>query len=324
MYRLNLIHRLIKDGAYPNCRTVAERLEVSARTVLRDIDCLRDYWHAPVDYDPRRRGFYLTNPDYALPPVNLTQGEVAALALGVTALAAYRGTGLESPLRSLMDKLPIILPDHISVDLDSLQRGVSFMVEPPRGDAERVAGHFAALQRAIEERRRVEMDYYSASRDARAVRRVDPYHLRNFEGVWYAAGYCHLRGEWRTFAIDRIESLAVLDERFDAAAGFSPDEYFGESWRLERGAGKRRVVLRFSPYQARWVRGRVWHPTQEVREDTDGSLVLTFTVSGLGEVKRWAMQYGAGVEVLEPPELRAAVAAEAREMAGVYRVIDEG
>lgn len=301
MYRLNLIHRLLKDGAYPNCRSVAGRLEVSERTVLRDIDCLRDYWHAPVEYDPRRRGFYLTNPDYALPPVNLAQGEVAALALGVTALAAYRGTGFESPLRSLMDKLPVILPDHISVDLESLQRGVSFMVEPPRGDAERVAGHFAALQRAIEERRR-----------------VDPYHLRNFEGVWYAAGYCHLRGECRTFAIDRIESLAVLDERFDPAAGFSPDGYFGESWRLERGAGKRRVALRFSPYQARWVRGRVWHPTQEVREDADGSLVLAFTVSGLGEVKRWAMQYGAGVEVLAPAELREAVAAEVAQLTGVY------
>lgn len=318
--RAYVICEQLRRDRYPNCRTLAGRLEVHERTVHRDLAYLRDVLRAPLEYDARRRGWRLADPDWTLPPVRLAEGEAVALLLGLNALAAYQGTGLESPLRSLIEKLPLLLPDHVSVDPGDLFGGVSFMVEPLRGDPERVAATFAALREAVAARRRVEITYYTPSRDETTVRRVDPYHLRHFEGAWYLAALCHLRGEVRTFALDRVLRLTPLDETFQRPApeDFSPEAYFGESWRLERGAERRRVVVRFDPYQARWLRGRTWHPTQESAEGADGSLTLAFTVTGLGEVKRWVMQFGAGAEVLEPPELRAAVAAEAARLAGAY------
>ena len=116
----------------------------------------------------------------------------------------------------------------------------------------------AAVEPPIAAARRVEMEYYTPSRDEVTVRRVDPYHLRHFEGAWYLAGFCHRRREVRTFALDRIRRLEVLAETFPRPSPqeFSPETYFGESWRLERGAGRQRVVVRFDPYQARWLRGR--------------------------------------------------------------------
>lgn len=318
--RTYAICEYLRRGRYPNCRVLAERLEVHERTVHRDLAYLRDILQAPVEYDARRRGWRLSDPDWTLPPVRLAEGEAVALLLGLNALAAYQGTGLEAPLRSLLDKLPLLLPEHVSVDPGDLFGGVSFMVEPLRGDPERVAATFSALREAVAARRRAEITYYTPSRDEITVRRVDPYHLRHFEGAWYLAALCHRRGEVRTFALDRIQRLAVLDETFPRPAqeAFSPEVYFGESWRLERDAERRRVVVRFDPYQARWLRGRTWHPTQEAEEGADGSLTLAFTVSGLGEVKRWVMQFGAGAEVLEPPELRGAVAAESARLAGMY------
>ncbi len=319
-HRAYLICELLRQGRHLNCRALAERLEVHERTVYRDLAYLRDVLRAPIAYDVRRRGWRLTDPDWSLPPVRLSGGEAVALLLGLTALAAYQGTGLEAPLRSLMEKLPFILPEHVSVDPGELVAGVSFMVEPLRGDPERVAATFTALREAIAAARRVEMEYYTPSRDEVTVRRVDPYHLRHFEGAWYLAGFCHRRGEVRTFALDRIRRLQVLAETFPRPSPqeFSPETYFGESWRLERGAERQRVVVRFDPYQARWLRGRTWHPTQEAVEGPDGSLTLAFTVTGLDEVKRWVLQFGARAEVLAPPALRAAVAAEAQRLAGIY------
>lgn len=322
-HRAYLICDLLRQGRHPNCRTLAERLEVHERTVHRDLTYLRDLLQAPIAYDARRRGYHLIEPGWSMPPVRLAEGEAVALLLGLSALAAYRGTGLEGPLRSLIDKLPLLLPDHVSVDPGDLVADVSFMVEPPRGDQERVAAAFAALRVAIEASHRVEMTYYTPSRDEVTVRRVDPYHLRHFEGAWYLVGFCHLRGAYRTFALDRIQQLAVLDETFSRRGDFSPETYFGESWRLERGAEKQRVVIRFDPYQARWVRGRTWHPTQETVEEPDGSLTLAFTVTGLGEVQRWVLQFGAHAEVLAPPELREAVAAEVVRLIDIYGRLED-
>lgn len=324
IHRLNVIYGMLKGGRYPNCGILAKQFEVSPRTICRDIDCLKDDFRAPLEYDPRRRGYHLTDPDYTIPPVKLTEGEAVALALGLTALAVYHGMGLEGPLRSALEKLPLLLPHSVSVDLDSLNGAVSFGVVPLRGDAERVADRFAHLKGAIEGSRRVEMQYYTASRDDVTQRRVDPYHLRHFEGAWYLVGFCHLRGAYRTFALDRMQQLTVLDETFSPREDFSPETYFGDAWCLERGAEKQRVVVRFDPYQARWMRARRWHSTQEAVEEPDGSLTLAFTVTGLGEVQRWVQQFGSHVEVLEPPGLRAAVAAEARGMVGVYGRSDGG
>lgn len=318
LHRIYFIYQCLRDGTYPNCRTLAERLEVDERTIHRDITFLRDFYCAPVEYDNRRRGYYLQDPCFTLPGLRLSEGEAVALLLGLNALSACGHTGLEGPLNSLMNKLPLILPAEVSVDLDEIRQGISFVAEPPRGDIEKVAANFSAIRQAIDKSERLEINYYSPGRDELTVRRVDPYHLRHFHGAWYMAAYCHLRGEVRTFALDRIIHLAPVDEHFQRPTSFNPYEYFGNSWRLERGSGTHRVTVRFSPYQARWLRGRRWHPTQQTEEGADGSLTVSFTVSSLGEVKRWVMQYGAEAEVLEPTELREEIARETARMARVY------
>ena len=78
------------------------------------------------------------------------------------------------------------------------------------------------------------------------------------------------------------------------------------------------MALRFDAYQARWIRERQWHPTQEVEELADGGLVLRITVAGGGDLKRWVLSHGSHVEVLEPEWLREAVAEELRRAAQIY------
>ncbi|GAB6876615.1 helix-turn-helix transcriptional regulator [Thermaerobacter litoralis] len=325
LHRLVRIVAELRANRYPNARTLAESLEVTTRTVHRDLDVLRDDWHAPLEFDRRRNGYYLTDPSWE-PPVKaglsrLGAGEALALAFGLQALEAVRAHGLEEAFQALLARLPELLPEQVTVDLSSLAHRVSFFFEPTRGDPEAVGERLAALREAIEGCRVVRLRYYTASRDEETTRLVEPYHLRYYDGAWYMAGYCRWRKDVRTFAVDRIRDIQVLDETFPPPGPdrFSPEVYFGEAWRLQRGAERQKVVVRFRPPQARYVRGRTWHPSQESQEEPDGSLVLTFRVLGTDEIMRWLLQFGAGAEVLEPASLRQAMAAEAEAIARLYQ-----
>lgn len=311
----------IRRGHYPSCARLAAAHGVTSRTILRDLDLLRDDWGAPLVYDPHRRGWCLVDPTWVPPvPTRLSAGEAMALLLGVGLLRSVAGAGLGEAFDSLREKLPTLLPDSVSVDGDALARQVSLFLEPLRGETRELASRLGELRRAVEERRVVEMEYWTASRDEVRTRVVEPYHLRYHDGAWYLVGFCQWRQAVRTFAVDRIRRLRVLEERYEAPPPerFSPETYFDEAWRLMRGEERFRVAVRFRPEQARFVRGRRWHPTQEEEEGPDGSLVLRFRVLGLEEVGRWVLSFGSGAEALEPPELRAWLAREAQQMAGMY------
>ncbi len=76
------------------------------------------------------------------------------------------------------------------------------------------------------------------------------------------------------------------------------------AFQAERGGEAVDVVIRFAPQSARYVREKHWHDTQKIEEQDDGGLVLTFQTGGLGEVKRWVLQYGGDAEVVAPEQLR--------------------
>ncbi|MBC7345024.1 MAG: WYL domain-containing protein, partial [Clostridia bacterium] len=156
------------------------------------------------------------------------------------------------------------------------------------------------------------------SRDQVSERYLDPYHVRYHQGAWYLIAYCHTRAEVRIFALDRIRELKVMEERFEPVNDFSLEEYLGLSMGIERGYGVWEVAIKFTPFQARWIRERKWHASQEMEELDDGSLILKLKVAGLNEVKRWVLSFGKEAEVLAPPELREEIAAELAAMVALY------
>ncbi|HEY8504219.1 MAG TPA: transcriptional regulator [Gemmataceae bacterium] len=305
--RLLEIDRVIRAGEYPNATTLAERLEVHPRTVHRDLDFLRCSWGAPLEFCRLRNGFYYRDPDYALPLMRLTEGELVALFLAERAMQRYKGTPFAQDLATAFRKLTARLPDTVTVNLDHLREGYSFRGPEPGGADPRM---FRQLERAVREGRQLELVYWSASRDEVCRRVVDPYHLTSVQGEWYLIAYCHLREEVRMFAPSRVRSLKETGARFARPADFSIDAYLDASFRVLRGGEAQEVRLRFTPAVARYVRGKVWHPSQELREGKGGTLEVTFRLGHLLEVKRWVLSWGADCEVLAPEELRREVAEE--------------
>ncbi|MEW6182557.1 MAG: WYL domain-containing protein [Bacillota bacterium] len=317
MGRIYLIDALVRSRTFPSVSRLVDELEVSRRTVERELEYLRDQMNAPLRYD-RTRGGYCYTADFRLPPFSLSEGEVIALFIGSKILSQYRGTPYEKLIKGAFDKICLALPETVSLDFSLIDQTMSFAVERPRGDEQHLLRMQELLNRALREHRTVELEYYTASRDADTSRRVDPYHLRHHRGAWYVVGYCHFRAEVRMFALDRITNLQVTKERFTPDPNFDIQTYVEDSLALERGGELEEVHIRFDRFQARYIRERQWHSSQEITEHPDGTMTLMLRVRGLGEVKRWIMSFGHHAEVLAPAWLREEVAAEVEMMAKKY------
>lgn len=316
--RIYYIHNQLYSGKYPNVPVLARELEVSSRTVERDIEHMRDMLGAPVEYDYLKKGYYYSKADFQLPPMRLTEGELVALFLGQKLLAQCAGTPLEEYVRSAFEKIVTVMPEGISVDWMTLEHAISFDLEPLRGDERQVADMYRRLAAAVENKITVWVKYYSASRDDTSERYIDPYHLRYYQGAWYIIAYCHLRKAVRIFALDRIWEMTETTRGFTVMPGFSLEDYLCSALGIELGGKPYEVVIHFDRHQARWIRERCWHHTQKIEYQPDGSLILTMTVGGLGEVKRWVMGFGSRARVIRPEVLREEVAREARKLAEIY------
>ena len=224
-----------------------------------------------------------------------------AVLLAERLLRQYRGTPFEPDLRRAFAKLTEMLPDAVSVRLDAMADCLSVM---PAVQTAYDPDAFASLARAVIGRRRVEMAYWTAGRNATSSRMFDPYHLALIDDGWYAIGHCHCRQEVLVFAVQRVRSVRETGETFDRPADFRVEDYMGGSFRAVRGEGHHRVVLRFTPEFAGRMAEKTWHPSQTSEGTADGGLLLRFEVSDLREVKRLVMFWGTDCEVLEPNELR--------------------
>ncbi len=202
--RLHALHTLLASGDHPNTPQIAERFEVSERTVRRDLEFMRLSCGAPIAFCRSRKGFYYTKPGYTLPLVRLTQGELLALFLAQGVLHQCRDTPFEANLQQAVEKLALALPDEIGLNPAELTAALS--VTPTAVTPQDVTV-FATLNEAVIARERLELTYWTAERDEVTTRRVVPYHLTLRANDWLLLAYCHRRQEIRTFATQRVRAV---------------------------------------------------------------------------------------------------------------------
>ena len=167
-------------------------------------------------------------------------------------------------------------------------------------------------------RRKVKMRYYSASSGQTHWRTVHPYSLHNGRSEWILVAHDERRNALRCFNIARIKELETLEERFVRALDFDAQKFADSMLCAEAGEQTHQVAVRFDAYQARYIDERTYHAQQTKDRQSDGGLILRFPASGLAEVARWAMGFGAHAEALEPPELVTMVAGHVAKMSEIY------
>lgn len=314
--RILQIDTLVRSGAYPSAQMLCERFEVSKRTIYEDLTYFKDTLQAPIVHSRSHNGYYYKNPTWALPSVIATEGELLAFFLSTELARRYLGTSFEQPLRSAIAKLSLNLPEKLQLDLDLLTKQFTFQsgaiasADPPL---------LVALSDAITVCRPVAVTYFTASRGERNQRVIEPYHLYNVRGDWQVIAFDRLRHQFRNFAVTRIEQWQVLsDQRFQRNPDFSIGKYLALGFLAERGDAPISMEICFDAYQASYMRGREWHPSQSIEEHADGSMTLRFESGALDEVRRWVMSFGRHAQA-RSPELRAAIQQELEATLKIYQ-----
>jgi predicted DNA-binding transcriptional regulator YafY len=173
------------------------------------------------------------------------------------------------------------------------------------------------VNEAAVQKKSIEMVYYTMSRKKEGRRKVDPYRIWFFNGTFYLIGYCHQRGEVRIFALDRIKMLHQTKDAFEVPEGFDFEEFMRPSF----GVFQRdpvRVKIWFAPDAAGYIKEKIWHDTQEIAPQKDGSIIFEAEVAATQEIKSWVMSWGSKAEVLEPQSLREEIRAESEALLEKY------
>lgn len=315
MARMMRIHDLIKDGAYPNCSSLAGEFEVSGKTVMRDLDFMRDQLRLPIEYDAQHRGFHYTRPVSAFPRIAMSEGEIVALLVAQKSLDQYKGTVFEKPLRSAFEKMTANLDGEGMFSFHELEEAISFR---PVGHAVQELKIFDVLSRAVLAHRVVEFDYHKLGGKKSERRRVEPYHLGCIDNAWYLIGHDLVRDKKRTFALARLSRPKMLKQQFKPARDFSVEEMFASSFSAFETPKPSRVMIRLDPFAARLAAERVWHPSQRMKELPGGGAVLTLEVGLAPDLENWILGWGMHAKVLEPEVLCERIAGIARSMALQY------
>jgi predicted DNA-binding transcriptional regulator YafY len=298
------IHQSLQSGKFPNASTFARELEVSTKSIHRDIEFMRDRLNLPIEFHAVRNGYFYTEEVSAFPTIQITEGELFALVVAEKALQQYRGTSFEKPLLSAIKKMEESLPDTISLNLADIEQTISF-----RTRAEQILDLkiFDVLAKAAARRQQIELAYRKPGQTKSEARIVDPYHLANINGEWYLFAYDHARKDIRTFAPARIKSAKLTGKTFLRPQKFSLEKRLRDSFGVHSGEGEHEVAIHFNARAADYVREKKWHESQQLRELKSGGVELRLKLSSLTEIERWVLSWGGDARVLRPRELAEAV-----------------
>lgn len=323
MDRLERFYRMqsmLKGRRYVRTQEFMDELEVSRATFKRDLDYMKDRLHAPIVYDREHEAYRFDDAVadrelWQLPGLWFNAQELQALLTMDRLLADLQPGLLSESLGPLRKRLKDLLEsgEHTA---EEVSRRIRVL---PMGARQVEPAHFRVLSTALLSRRRLQVRHFRRSDGDALDREVSPQRLVHYRDNWYLDTWCHKRQALRTFGVDAIESVSVVDKPAKDVAEDTLDRHFSSGYGIFAGGDTQEAVLLFNATRARWVSREVWHPQQDGQLQLDGTYLLKLPYSREPELVMDVLKYGADVEVLSPPSLRAAVAQALEAASRRYR-----
>ncbi|MBX9849629.1 MAG: WYL domain-containing protein [Rhodocyclaceae bacterium] len=312
--RLYKIEQLLHDRKVASFAVLQETLEVSRATLKRDLQFLRDRLNAPIIYDREAAGYRFDVPDryapkHQLPGLWFNASEIHALLM----------------MQQLLEEVqPGLLGPHIAplqTRLQSLLGSASDQNDAPAEIARRVRilhaqkrkselHHFEVIASTLLKRKRLNIRHFNRSRNEESEREISPQRLVHYRDNWYLDAWCHFRKDLRSFAVDAIRSVEILESVAEEVPDSELERALATGYGIFSGSQTEWAKLAFAPQQARWVVEEQWHPQQRIQIEADGSLILELPYANATELVMDILRHGSGVTVLSPEKLRQTVEAE--------------
>ena len=298
-----LLHALEASRHGATIQALAEELEVTTRTIRRDLAALQEAGFPLFDEhdeDGRARwrldGQVLKGLD-----TGFTLQELCALYLGRNLLETVAATPFQRDLGLAFARLEKLLSPRMRQFLDLLPAVLTAKAGPRSRGAAAATALVQKLLEATLHHRVATMRYHSVSSGGVKDYLVHPYRLAFAQGGIYLLAHVPAYKDVRTFAVDRIKHVSLEKQTFTPERTVNED-VFANSLGINTGPAAR-VEIEFSPKVAPYIRARVWHTSQQLREDADGTLVLAMDVCHDWALRSWILSWGRFARVLTPAAL---------------------
>jgi len=261
-------------------------------------------------------GFSLVR-GYKLPPLVFTPEEAVALYLGTSLVGEMWGKLYQASAQGALAKLENVLPDEQRNEIAWARRSL-VATGMHRADPSALAPTLEKLRHAARGFQQVDMEYQGTSKSESTQRQVDPYALVHRGGWWYLVGYCHLRNAPRTFRVDRIQSLVLLNQTFQPPDDFDIHAYLEDEFAKQPAV---HTKLRFTGAGAHIAISNrsIW---DSLEENPDGSVNVILSAPDLPWLASMTISFGTFVTVLDPPELREMVRDWAGAVVEKYTLVE--
>lgn len=296
---IGILSILLQKGKV-TAQELADKFEVSHRTILRDIDSLNMAGIPVVSEQGRSGGISIMN-GYKLDRTLLSSNDMQAILSGLQSLDSVCGT---NRYRRLMEKLSV--NEAAAVNADS-----HIIIDLSNWDKLVIADKIELIKKAIEQRHIITFRYFSPNGESE--RKIEPYHLIFQWSAWYVWGYCTEREDYRMFKLTRITQLAITD---DMCGDRAVPEYTSDKLRHTKGEIK--VTVKFDDS----VKWRIIDEfgVDLLNYDDNGNLLMTFTWSDIPSLYRYILTFDSNAEIIDPPEYRREFAQLVKNIISKYEI----
>jgi predicted DNA-binding transcriptional regulator YafY len=297
---------------------LAERLEVDVRSVRRYITMLQDLG-IPIEAERGRYGTYRLMRGFKVPPLMFTGDEALALTLGLL-VAKQLGMSLAAPaVEGALAKIDRVLPEALRERVQALQE--TLVLDSISTDSYHSFPDSSVVlifSIATQQEKRVWMRYQSGQGEE-TERAVDPYGLIFHAGLWYTVGYCHLRQDLRTFRLDRVLQVNLLEDIFTRPSDFNSLDHLRRSIASMPGTWKVEVLLEMTLEEAR----RQVPPTMAMLEQVEDGVMMSCYTQDLSWMAYFLVNLRCPLFVREPVELHETLRSLAAEILQLAARSDE-
>lgn len=297
-----------------------DALEVSRPTLNRDLAYMRDRLGIPFEYVPALRGYAMMQQSsetrsFELPGVWFNQQELYALLTMIELISKLEPGGLLlSYVAPFKCRLESLLDDGIG-DAKLAKSRIKIV---PMANRRVSSEFFQIIAFSLIQHKRIDIKHFARRTGLTTERQVSPQRLVYYRDNWYLDAFCHLRNELRSFSLDSITNLVLMDENAHAVSDSNLHEIFESSYGIFTGKNQHVAKLKFTPFRAQWVSRELWHPEQVGRVNADGSYTLELPYKEDWELIQDILAQGSDVEVLSPVNLKKKVAETIKKMMSFY------
>jgi predicted DNA-binding transcriptional regulator YafY len=293
---------------------------VTTRTIRRDLQALQEAGFPLYDdrnRDDNRTRWVISGQAFKGLAAGLTLSELCALYFSRALLESLAGTPFKDDVESAFDKLEAALTPHMRQFLDQLPRVISTKPDPTlrRHDPERQAIVARLLEGTLHQRQAT-ITYHSKSSNRTKQYHVHPYRLAYAQGGLYLLAYVPEYREVRTFAVERVANVSLLEESFTPIEDL-PATAFPHSLGVHSGTPEH-VEIDFQPAVADYVRARQWHPSQRILDAADGGVRVSLDVCTDRALQSWILSFGPFAKVVAPEALAREIAEQFDEARARY------